>query len=674
MSESLGKAVLELAADHAPLARGMDQAERSVTSKTQSMGSKMKAGLQRAMLPAIGVLAAVGAGAKKTIDAASDLSEQINKTGVVFGSAAKDVHAWSRTTASSIGISQRAALEAAGVFGNMLVPMGFARGKAAEMSKGLVELSADLASFNNADPTEVMDALRAGLSGETEPLRRFGVFLNQARIEQEALNKHLWNGKGQMDAHAKAAATMSIILKDTKDAQGDFANTSTSAANAERIQAAQAEDLSAKIGKGLLPVYQQLQQLLLKVTGFLSKHTGAVKIAVTVIAGLAVAVIAVNAGMKLYAAGAAVVTAAQWLWNASLMGFPLLWIVAAIAAVVAVIVLAVKHWDTIKRVVLAAWAAIKAATVSAANAVVGAISAAWSWVKGATVAVWNAIKSAIRSVLGAIKSAVVTYFNTYRTVISGAWNAIKSATTAVWNAIKSFISGAWRSIKNAIGDALSAAVTAVRNGWNRAKEVTTNLVGSIVNYVKDTPARFVRNLSSLARLLAGVARDAWNAFDDAVDKGVSKVLGLVKNVPGRIVNALGSVRRLLFDAGASIIQGLIDGLTAKLGEVYSLVSKIAGKIKGLKGPLPKDRVLLVEEGQAIIEGLEHGMTSRLSGLLARVSGIAPSISQTVAQSVPSGTSSAERTGPLVNIEHMEVSDRFDESRFASDIGWKVQIA
>ena len=65
------------------------------------------------------------------------------------------------------------------MLGNMLVPMGIGRKKAAEMSKQLVELAADMASFNNASPEETLDALRSGLAGETEPLRKFGVFLNR---------------------------------------------------------------------------------------------------------------------------------------------------------------------------------------------------------------------------------------------------------------------------------------------------------------------------------------------------------------------------------------------------------------------------------------------------------------------------------------------------------------
>ena len=193
----------------------------------------------------------------KAVQAASSLGEQVNKTSVVFGKSAGPIQKWAKTTATAIGISNREALQAAGIFGNMLVPMGFARKDAAKMSKRFVRLASDMASFNDADPSEVLDALRSGLAGETEPLRRFGVFLNDARLKQVALNMGIYKGKGPLDATAKAAATFAVILKDTSDAQGDYNRTAGSWPNLMRAIRAQVEDLKAALGKGLLPVVQK---------------------------------------------------------------------------------------------------------------------------------------------------------------------------------------------------------------------------------------------------------------------------------------------------------------------------------------------------------------------------------------------------------------------------------
>jgi hypothetical protein len=204
-----------------------------------------------AAVNALGVVKDFVAG---SIQAASALQESISKVGVVFGDSSDDIREWASDSATQLGISEQAALEAAGTYGNLFSALGLSADAAADMSTSLVDLSADLASFNNANPEDVLLALRSGLVGEVEPLRKFGVSLNQARIEQVALNEGLWDGVGTLDAAAKAQAAYKIILEDTALAQGDFERTSDGLANQQRILTAEWENLQATIGTKLLPV------------------------------------------------------------------------------------------------------------------------------------------------------------------------------------------------------------------------------------------------------------------------------------------------------------------------------------------------------------------------------------------------------------------------------------
>jgi hypothetical protein len=105
------------------------------------------------------------------ISAASDLNESLNKSQVVFGDAAGAIEAFSKTAATSLGLSQQKALEATGTFGNLFVSMGLGQAPAAEVSQQLVTLAGDLASFNNIKPEEALEKLRSGIVGEAEPLR-----------------------------------------------------------------------------------------------------------------------------------------------------------------------------------------------------------------------------------------------------------------------------------------------------------------------------------------------------------------------------------------------------------------------------------------------------------------------------------------------------------------------
>lgn len=243
------KLVVEIIGDAGSFNKALD----SSTGSTNRLGGRLKGLAKSAGFAAIAMTGAAVVIGGKTVSAASDLGEQVAKTGVVFGKSGKDVQKWAESLGTSFGLSQRAALEAAGTYGNMLVPMGFARTEAAGMSKKFVELAADMASFNNASPNETLDALRAGLAGQSEPLRRFGVFLTEARIKSEAAAQGFKEIKGQLDPMAKAAAISSIIMKDTADTQGDFARTSGSLANQQRILRAELENSGAAIGSALLP-------------------------------------------------------------------------------------------------------------------------------------------------------------------------------------------------------------------------------------------------------------------------------------------------------------------------------------------------------------------------------------------------------------------------------------
>jgi hypothetical protein len=204
----------------------------------------------------VGVVA--GVVGKQLVDAASNLEESQSKVNVVFGASSKAVTDFASTAAKSMGISKQAALEATGTYGNLLQAFGVAQPQAVEMSTTLVQLAGDLASFNNTSVDEAITALRSGLSGETEPLKRFGVAINDVRLKQEALNMGLYSGKGNLDINAKTQAAYALILKDTSIAQGDYARTSDGVANTQKTLAAQFENLKGLLGTALVPMYKSL--------------------------------------------------------------------------------------------------------------------------------------------------------------------------------------------------------------------------------------------------------------------------------------------------------------------------------------------------------------------------------------------------------------------------------
>lgn len=247
--------IVELIADTSKLEKGFRDSAKA--------GQKWQAsitGLGRSLKTA-GAAAGAALGAREivqglgsAVNAASDLNEQANRSRVIFKQSAASIEAWSKTTADGFGLAQREALAAAGNFGSMLRTAGVATDEAARMSRALVELAADMASFNNQDPSEMLDRLRSGLAGEAEPLRRFGVFLSEAAVQQEAYRQGIAKTGTKLSEQQKVLGRYRLILKQTADQQGDFARTSDSLANQQRILNANWDEAKAELGQRLLPV------------------------------------------------------------------------------------------------------------------------------------------------------------------------------------------------------------------------------------------------------------------------------------------------------------------------------------------------------------------------------------------------------------------------------------
>lgn len=206
-----GDIVIRLIGDARDLERkfeGLGTKLDKVGDKLSSVGKKLTLGLT---LPLI----ATGVAAFK---AASDLSEAMNKVDVVFGRSSASVKRFSSTAARSLGISRTEALQATGTFGNLFTAMGLGESVSARMSTSLVKLASDLASFNNVDPSEALDALRSGLVGETEPLKRFGVNINEATLRAKALELGLIKNTKAQNDNAKSAERVADAQRGLADA------------------------------------------------------------------------------------------------------------------------------------------------------------------------------------------------------------------------------------------------------------------------------------------------------------------------------------------------------------------------------------------------------------------------------------------------------------------------
>ena len=236
-------------------AKGALGALDDVGSKAGDLGGKLVDFGKKAALGIAAATAGAAVIAKGLIDSASDLEEVSSKTAVIFGDANDQIVKFAEGAAKTLGQSKTAALTAASTFGVFGKAAGLTGKDLGTFSTDLTALASDLASFANTSPEEAALALGAALRGESEPIRKYGVMLDDAALKAEALAMGIYDGEGPLKTQQKILAAQSAIFKQTSDAQGDFLRTSDGVANQQRIMAAEFENVKASLGKALIPAF-----------------------------------------------------------------------------------------------------------------------------------------------------------------------------------------------------------------------------------------------------------------------------------------------------------------------------------------------------------------------------------------------------------------------------------
>ena len=229
-------------------------ADKGVNAAQKAFGDLSKSTLIAGA--AIGAaVTAVAAFAYKSIQKASDFNEAISKNTVVFGAISKEVENFAETANRALGLSETAALKAAGTFATFGKSAGLAGKDLSDFSTSLVTMAADLASFNNTSVDEAINALGSALRGEAEPLRKYGVLLDDATLKAAATELGIYSGNKALTAQQKVLAAQKVIFDQTADAQGDFSRTSTGLAAQQKILGATLDNIQTNLGQAFLPIF-----------------------------------------------------------------------------------------------------------------------------------------------------------------------------------------------------------------------------------------------------------------------------------------------------------------------------------------------------------------------------------------------------------------------------------
>lgn len=263
---------------------GVKQAESSLDSFISKL--RTSASVIRAVATVASTLYKVGQGIAYCVDQSNRYIENINLADTSLGQYAATAHEYADAVQATLGINSGEFLKNQGTFMTMAHGMGVAANNAYTMSKGLTQLSYDLASFFNISNDEAFEKVRSGLAGEIEPLRALGYDLTNARLQQEAYNMGLNEQVSKMTQAEKAMLRYKAIMSQVSLAHGDLAKTAASPANQIRILKSQMQTAAQAIGnvflpmlKAIIPVAVAVVKAVATLANLLAKVTGGTAIA-----------------------------------------------------------------------------------------------------------------------------------------------------------------------------------------------------------------------------------------------------------------------------------------------------------------------------------------------------------------------------------------------------------
>lgn len=363
-----------------------------------------------------GGMVALGAGmayvGKLGIDLASDLTEVQNVVDVTFGQGAEQINEFAKSALKNFGLSELSAKQFTGTLGALMKSSGVSSKYLIEMSENLAGLSGDFASFYNLKPEEAFEKIKAGISGETEPLKALGINMSVANLEAFALSKGIKTSYDKMDQASQTLLRYNYLMEVSKDAQGDFARTQDSFANQQKLFGESFKNLAGKIMSAALPAFtklyekgnqlidsfagspekvERLQSVIGKaadtvigaipkivdgagkvmnaagrIYSFIKNNWSIIEPTILGIVAAMVAWKAITIGMTVYQgimagirAGTVAAAIAQWGLNAAVLANPMTWVVVGVAAAIGVLVAGIwalwKNWDQVSSWIVGLW-------------------------------------------------------------------------------------------------------------------------------------------------------------------------------------------------------------------------------------------------------------------------------------------------------------------------------
>lgn len=530
-----------------------------------------------------------------------NLNESLNKTAQIFGEAQEAVVEFSESSVENLFTTQSVALEAASNFGIFGKSAGLAGDDLVDFSTELVQLATDLASFNNTTVDDAIVSLSAALRGEQEPIRRYGVLLDQQVLQQRAFAEGITDTVRKLTPQERVLAAYNEILAQTVDQQGDAARTADDFANSSRRAGAALTETFAAAARFLIPIATAITNAALPALQSLTRFIeGDVNPALRAFRAALIGAAAALTGFLVLKTATELVR----LFGIALRGAltPLGLFVTAIAAVGAVIGVLAQRSEAfrvalgqIARAVLAGFgfaiqiaaqglvafgellnrvvipAVIRVAEV-VASALLTAFQFAYAFITQVAIPVTQQLVQVFRDNLGPVLTAVAGVFTD---VVIPAVTGFANTVLSVLSTVAEFISP--------ITDGFLELGRAI------ASVFTEGDFGGLLDGLRSLGAGIATVFSNLGQLIYDAIRpqveravgfivEAFNNLDLAsIGAKILEVVRLVGFVLGNIVSdprfitALAAIAAAAVVVGLKFIQGFIQGVQENLPELFDLL-------------------------------------------------------------------------------------------------------
>ena len=362
-----------------------------------------------------------------------------------------------------------------------------------------------------------------------EALDKYGINLSAATLENSEYVKSLGKTWNQLSDNEKMMAAYNEITRQGSTAQGLAKQEAGSFASQLKLLKENLADTFGEIGSTVLPYLepfiQKVQEICTKIQEWVKEHpqltanillvVGAIGLLLTTLGPILIAIGTAITTFIAWQAGMAALKVMAGLLGTTVFGLvsPVLAVIAAIAAVIAIGVLLYKNWDEIKAFAKKIWSQITTDVKNEVQMCKEGLINAWNTIKTTATNVWNSITTAISNAVNNAKTTVTNIVNAIKSTVSSSFNSIKSTASSVWNGITSAISNATNRAKSTVSSVFSSIRSTVSSVSSSIKStvssVWSGITSTISNAINKAKSTVSSVLSSIRSLLSGF-KPSWS--------------------------------------------------------------------------------------------------------------------------------------------------------------------